>query len=469
MKSTSSTNSSPSSRTRRLYALIILVPSLLTSILLSAHQAKADAVTPHQAYEFTNSTGVNTHFAFGTSKYRTQYQKAKSFLEELGVRHIRDGIGNNSTLATFKNLWQTLGIRLTGTLDQRTGGGPSLRLAPEQIAGKLRDLKMKLGAEAVQAIEGPNEYNRMERDYNYMNWPGELQEYQTRLVQLVNADPDLRGKEVIAPSIGGPDVWLYYSRLRGNFVADKANAHIYPNRLPFAEKTSEIFPLVKASAPGREITVTETGYHAAHNAGAQHVTEAVRAKYLARATVAYATDPDIDRGFIYQLIDLDPDPNSSSKGTKGLVNFQLQPKLSFYAVRNMMHILCDNSTQIDGRNLNYNLSGNLRDVRTVLYQKTNHAYYLLIWLEKVGMEKYGPVNNPAQSVQLDFGQNINLVRSYRPSQATGDITTGNRPRQTFDGPNSLDLNIYDDITILEIVPNGLTPPPLPNGCHHRPA
>ena len=448
-------------------AILTLVPCLLLGGSLWPHEAKAEGIEPRPAFKFLNATGMSTHFAFGRSKYRTEYARAKSFLQELGVRHIRDGIGNDSTLATFKNLWQTLGIKLTGNLDQRTGGGPSWRLAPDQITGKLRDLKMKVGAEAVQAIEGPNEYNLMERDYNYMNWPSELQEYQTKLAQLVNSDPDLRGKEVIAPSLGGPDVWLYYSRLRGNFVADTANAHIYPNRLPFAEKTSEIFPLVKSSAPGRKITVTETGYHAAFNAGAQHVTEAVRAKYLARATVSYDTDPDIDRGFIYQLIDLDPDPNSSSKGTKGLVNFQLQPKLSFYAVRNMMHILCDNSTQIDGRKLNYNLSGNLRDVRTVLYQKTNHAYYLLIWLEKQGMAEDGPINNPAQAVQLDFGQNINLVRSYRPSQANGDITTGNRPRQTFDNPDSLNLTIYDDITILEIVPNGLTPPALPNGCHHQ--
>ena len=185
--------------------------------------------------------------------------------------------------------------------------------------------------------------------------------------------------------------------------------------------------------------------------------------------VSLATHPDIERGFIYQLVDLDPDPNNSLKGTKGLINYQLQPKLAFYAVRNMMHILCDNDTPFEGRNLNYDLSGDLADVKTVLYQKTDRAYYLLIWLEKRGMAEDGPINNAPQAVKLRFGQNINLVRSYRPSQANGDLPTGNRPRQTFDNPDSLNLTIYDDITILEIIPNGLTPPPLPNGCHHRPA
>ena len=53
-----------------------------------------------------------------------------------------------------------------------------------------------------------------------------------------------------------------------------------------------------------------------------------------------ATHPDIERGFIYQLVDLDPDPNNSLKGTKGLINYNLQPKPAFFAVRNMMHIMC---------------------------------------------------------------------------------------------------------------------------------
>jgi hypothetical protein len=85
------------------------------------------------------------------------------------------------------------------------------------------------------------------------------------------------------------------------------------------------------------------------------------------------------------------------------------------------------------------------------------------------MAQAGPVTNPPQAVKLQFGQNINLVRSYRPSQANSDLPTGNLPRQTFVNPKNLDLTIYDDITILEIVPGSLTPPPLPNGCHHQPA
>ena len=102
----------------------------------------------------------------------------------------------------------------------------------------------------------------------------------------------------------------------------------------------------------------------------------------------------------------------------------------------------------------------------VLYQKTDRAYYLLIWLEKPSMQKSGPINNAPQAVKLQFGNTMKLVRLYRPSDPTGQISAGNQPRQTYNNPNSLNLSIYDDITVLEIVPNGVNTPALPNGCRH---
>ena len=167
--------------------------------------------------------------------------------------------------------------------------------------------------------------------------------------------------------------------------------------------------LCETRGAGQKIVVTELGYHSAVNSGAQYVTEAVRAKYLARAMVSLATDPDIELVRVHLPAGrFQPDPNNSLKGTKGLISYQLQPKSHFYAVRNMMHILCDNSTPFEVRNLNYDLSGNLADVQTVLYQKTNRAYYLLIWLEKLGMTKDGPINNAPQAVKLSFSARTSI-------------------------------------------------------------
>ena len=188
---------------------------------------------------------------------------------------------------------------------------------------------------------------------------------------------------------------------------------------------------------------------------------------MARAMANFATHPDIARGFIYQLVDNHPDPNLVSPPFQmGLINYNLQPKPTYYAVRNMMHIMCDGSQPFAVGSLNYTLSGNLADVRHISFQKTNRAYYLLIWLEKLSMLRNSPINNPPQSVKLQFAKTVKAVRLYRPSDTTGQISAGNQPRQTYNNPNSLDLKIYDDITILEIVPNGVNTPALPNGCRH---
>ena len=108
----------------------------------------------------------------------------------------------------------------------------------------------------------------------------------------------------------------------------------------------------------------------------------------------------------------------------------------------------------------------MADVEQVLYQKTNRAYYLPIWLEKQSMQNSGPINNGSRAIKIQFGNSVKMVRLYRPSDASGATYNGNQPRQTFNNVSSLNLTIYDDITVLEIVPNGVDTPALPNGCRH---
>ena len=210
----------------------------------------------YPAWNFVNSTGVVTHFNEGQSKYVTKFTTVRALLADIGVGHIRDVAGNAAQLGRIKNLWSTLGIKLTALVDERTTTiSPSQRLAPDAIAGVLAGLKTNLGVEAVEGLEGPNEYNRLERDYGYMGWPAELRAYQSRLYSLVNADPSLSSKMVIAPSIGGPKQDVFYSRLNSiPFEADQGSEHIYPNLVGFEQKANEVLYLAKAVAPGKRST-----------------------------------------------------------------------------------------------------------------------------------------------------------------------------------------------------------------------
>ena len=96
----------------------------------------------------------------------------------------------------------------------------------------------------------------------------------------------------------------------------------------------------------------------------------------------------------------------SNMAQMGLINYNLQPKPAFFAVRNMMHIMCDTNKPFASTNLNYTLSGNMTDVQAYLYQKTNRAYYLPIWLEKQSMQKSGPIDNGSQAVKLQFANSL---------------------------------------------------------------
>jgi hypothetical protein len=423
------------------------------------------------AFQFVNSVGVCTHFAWETSPYRIQYAKAKAALTELGIRHIRDRAGNTQCMAAFRDLYDSLKLRMALTVDRRTGRDADARLNPSDISDELARLRTELGAQALSAIEGPNEYNLLERDHGYMDWPQELRTYQTELFRQVNADSELSSRSVVAPSMGGPNLPYYYGRL-GDYsaIADGGSAHIYPNWLSMSEKVAEILPSVKLATPKKRIWLTESGWHGAINSGAQFVPEDIMVRYLPRAMAEFSTNPDIKRGYFYELIDVFDDPAKTKMAAHfGLLDYNLNKKPSFYAVRNMMHILSDNLSTTTPASLDYTLSGNLTDVHSHLFYKQNGTFDLLIWLEKRLYNRFGPVLNVPQAVTVQFGQPISLVRRYVPSDPNSDLTAGNRPKQTYKAPTKIDLNVPDHIVVLEIVPSGVVTPPVSTSCNFVPS
>ncbi|QLH39294.1 MAG: hypothetical protein HWD60_10525 [Defluviicoccus sp.] len=220
-------------------------------------------------------------FYLGPSPYRTKYAQAKAALAELGIRHIRDSVGNTSANAVFRDLGNNLGVKLCAVVDARTGSGASTRLANSQIAATLSRAKSQIGTTILKAIEGPNEYNQLERDYGYQGWAQELRSYQTELRRQVKADPVLKSLPVIAPSMADPMQASYYTKL-GNLSGsiDRGNAHVYPNWLSWDQKIKQVTPYARISAPTQPIWTTETGWHMAFNSGAQWVPEDVLIKYL---------------------------------------------------------------------------------------------------------------------------------------------------------------------------------------------
>ena len=129
-------------------------------VLAAAPAAAAYPVTPKSAPAFRDSVGVVTHAVYYDTAYG-DWPKVVARLQELGVRHLRDGVYANPTdewrdwneryyraveLAAAHGMRFTFGMghpgSTSGTIDQLVAA----------VAGRLRP--------AAEALEAPNEFDK---------------------------------------------------------------------------------------------------------------------------------------------------------------------------------------------------------------------------------------------------------------------------------------------------------------------
>jgi hypothetical protein len=262
---------------------------------------------------------------------------------------------------------------------------------------------------------------------------------------------------------------MYYARM-GEYskIADIGNLHIYPNWLPWEKGAAREYDGAQNTMPGRPFWSTETGWHSATTG--QSLDAFTMLRYLPRALLGFGSFRNLKRGYIFQFIDYRPDPSKTVQDSNyGLIDYHGNVKPGFYAVRNMMHILCDDPLRLAPGALSYSLAGNLADIRTLLYKKNNGAFYLATWLEKPGKVGLSPTESrniiyPPQAVTIKFEQGISLVRRYEPSDPYGDVTVANDAKQRYSNPQTLNISVRDSVTILEIVPAGVVTPAINKSC-----
>ena len=450
---------------------LISISSLSIWLVVPTTQPSTAApVTAMPAHDFVNSVGLATHFDWGPSPYAAQFNTVKAALQEVGVRHIRQPVGNTASAARLQSLNTELGVKMIAIIDARTGSGSTQKLNPGGIAALLNAAKTTVNPNMIVAIEGPNEWNMMERLYGSTTWPQELRTYQAQLFQQVRADAVLSSKPVVAPSLSDPMSPGQYSKL-GNMEAwtDNANAHVYPNWLPFEQKFSDVLAYVRLAYPTQRSWVTETAWHTAYNSGAQFIDEATRVKYLGREMAHYATNQQLVRAFYYQLLD-DTDEPAFTVNNKhmGLMTYNLQRNPSFYAVRNTMAVMCDNPLTFAPQSLDFSLSGNLTDVRTALFQNNNRAFYLLIWLEKRGFYQGEPIINAPQTVTVSLPTATMHMRRYRPTGPDINLSWAYFPTDVTHNVSSFTFPIDDSLTVFELIPSGATARPFNSSCSFQP-
>lgn len=342
-----------------------LLGPLVAALILNVAGAPLPELA-RPADDFVESIGVCTHWNYSDTPYGKQYERGRQLLKELGVRYIRD-----SASPRTRELYHELGIRTTAVAQ------PPL----DKCLAQLREQ-----AEALAAIEGPNETNGRPITYRHVTrFPDSTRSFQDELYAALKADPQLRAVPVIAPSMA----WFGGNlKLAPLASYDFAVTHSYPGgRMPsnLDREIDEAGKLAGLGQPLKRIVATESGYHTAcglREEGHQGVSQAARAKYLPRLVAEYYRQ-GIVRTYLYEFIcsyEVANRRGLRSEAKYGLVAYDMTPTPGYLAMQQLIARLQDPGEPVRVQALDLELAAP-DSVHRLLLQKRDGSYHLLLWNE----------------------------------------------------------------------------------------
>jgi hypothetical protein len=341
--------------------------------------ASADAIAPKSAPAFTDSVGVVTHTVYYDTAYG-DWPRIVARLQELGVRHLRDGVFANPApqwrdwnerYYQAVELAAAHGMRFTFVVNSPRVGTGTLDQLLDVVGGRLRN--------AADALEAPNE---MDKYFPGARWPRELASYERQLHTKAKARGATRSLPILGPSFAtlrGPSL---VGNLRG--LVDVGNIHPYTGGLsPNPEHIKSELKRARITAKGKPVWATEVGFHNAMHSHAVDnqapVSERTAAIYLLR-TFLEQFRAGIRRTFAYELIDEKPDPRQRDPEQHfGLLRNDFSRKPAFNALRNLLSVV--GGDRRSGRlvPLQMQVSRGPRSVRRLVLQKADGSYVVALW------------------------------------------------------------------------------------------
>jgi hypothetical protein len=206
------------------------------------------------------------------------------------------------------------------------------------------------------------------------------------------------------------------------------------------------------TTPGTRIQITETGYNIDNPTPQSkfYVSERTSAKYTLRLiSEFFLRRGRVDKVYLFSLLDADPAKQY------GLLRPNLSRRPSFYAVKNAIALLADRGGPFPLGTLTYSLTGDKTEIRSVVLQKRNGRFYMLIWLDAASYNQTTLKDADfVRSLTLDISsKKFGQAKIYRPTAlGLADPNRGVLPVQTVNSPGTITLKVPDQLMIVEMIP-----------------
>lgn len=414
----------------------------------------AGAGTTYRTWNFSQSIGVNTHISWQDVAGYANPSVVEQSIAYLGAARVRDGIPYTGwTLPDY------IAIAKTGVRFDILASGPTINIAND-IAQAASLMQAVPGS--VVAMEGANEFNTGSYSFNGANSTGNpawAQQYGPALYSAVKANSTLSGVQVIAASMANAGTAEIQKQGNLSSFVDSANWHTYygSGNQP-AQNLAASVAAAQSTAPGKPVTITETGYYTAVDAmdwGGGGVTPKLQAVLTVNALLD-AFKNGVATTYLYELMDNVAKPSSTAlEDSFGLFLADGTPKPAATAIHNLTTLLADPGTRastFQTATLSASITGLPSTGSSLTLEKSDGTYELVVWNEpKVWDQPTRSAVAPAAvPVSVDLGGIYQTVRLYDP-------LAGTAPQQTLSNVGTVSLSLTTDPVIIEVAPNTAAP------------
>ena len=426
------------------------------SITGSTMATSSGTITAHQAVSaaaFTRSLGVVSHIDSGSAQW-TNSTVLLNELSDLGISTLRDGAPFDYSLPTFITLAQA-GVHFdileanVYSFDQYGQVNAALDVS------RAHQLEAAVPGSII-AFEGTNEYTTNAYWLNGQLSAGNLAwglSDAAALHDAVRADGLFSSTPIIAPSAIQLDSLPNFSS-----YATASNVHIYGG---VGQQLQDLIinsvNFAKASVPGGPVYITETGISSAgYGAANWGVTDEHTQAIIDLNAVLDGFSAGASMTFLYELMD-EPNANGAVEQAFGLFHADGTPKPAATAIGNLTHLLADDGTgTVLPGSLNYALSGLPTGASSMLLEKSDGTFELILWDGRATLyDGNGPVTPPSSTVMVTLGDVASAIQVYDPVSGMDAI-------QSLANSNSVSVQLSADPIVLQLSFDSASPPAAPS-------